>query len=307
MLTRLGTRQGKMADKALGYLCRTLRASKVDFVIESFSTCIPMFKKAELVIDEKRIGCVGCGLTSGRIPTTSTASSLVSSRLMIDTPVIYCNAKCPVPSPTNFSFAPAIGVSPAILKRLVSAKSSRASLVVKKQKTIGHYLLVGNMKDPKTLVFSHYDSLGPGAVDNASGTAIALSAAAELNRKGDLGSTLFVFDGNEEVSYDYPTYWGHGYREFEKRYSKLLKKAERIIVADCVGQGKSAFIKDPHIVNLAFPLKGIHDLKGKISILSGNFEKLMAVYHSELDLSTQISGVDLERARKLLVRACSGR
>ncbi|MCX6715457.1 MAG: hypothetical protein NT077_00370 [Candidatus Taylorbacteria bacterium] len=121
-LTRLGTRQGKVADKALAYLCKILRANGVDFLIENFVTYIPVTKKAELIIDGRKTPCVGCGMTSGKISTTNIASSLMSSRFLIDTPVIYCNQKCGVPSPTNFSFAPAIGVSPSTLKQLVLAK-----------------------------------------------------------------------------------------------------------------------------------------------------------------------------------------
>ncbi len=300
-LTQLGTRQGKSADMALGYLCRALRTNNVVFAIENFTTHVPVVKKARLKINGKSAQCIGCGMTSGRIPTTNIVSSLMSSKFLIDTPVIYCNPKCKAPSPTNFSFAPAIAVSPTVLKRLISAEKSTASLVVKKQKTIGHYLLVGNVKNPKTIIFSHYDSLGPGAIDNASGTAVALESAIYLSRQKDLDSTLFVFDGNEEISYDYPTYWGHGYREFEKKYFKLLKKAERIIVVDCVGQGKSIFICDSRIINLAFPLKRISEIKEKVSILTGDMDILMSVYHSALDLADNLTEKDLKQARNIIL------
>ncbi|MCX6715458.1 MAG: M28 family peptidase [Candidatus Taylorbacteria bacterium] len=152
-------------------------------------------------------------------------------------------------------------------------------------------------------MFSHYDSLGPGAIDNASGTAVALDIAIQFNRQGRSGSVLFVFDGNEEISYDYPTYWGHGYREFEKKYFNLLKKTERIIVVDCVGQGTSTMIRDPHIINLAFPLENISVLKEKVAILSGDIDQLMSVYHSELDLPEKIMEKDMNQARSLLIES----
>lgn len=303
-LTRLGTRQGIVAKQASGYLCRALKENGVPFSVEGFKTFIPVMKKAELVIDGKKQPCVGCGMASGEIPTTNIASSLMSSKFLIDTPVIYCNPMCKAVSPTNFSFAPAIGIAPRTLMKLLKAKNSRASLKVEKKSTQCNFLLVGNTKNPKTIVFSHYDSLGPGAIDNASGTAVALDAAITLNGKSRLGRALFVFDGNEEISYDHPTYWGHGYRVFEGRYFNLLKKARRVIVVDCVGQGKSTLIRDSHIINLAFPLKNIPELREKVSILSGDIELLMPVYHSKLDLSEKLTKKGLKQAKELLLQQC---
>lgn len=300
-LTKLGTRQGKMAQKARDYICEVLDEKRIPFVVEKFPTHIPVNKKAELMVDGKRAECLGCGLRSGEIPTTDIASSLMSSKLLIDKAVIYCNPMCRVPTPTNFSFGPAIAVSPAVLKKLFTSKKSQARILVRKTKVQSNFILVGNTGDPKTIVFSHFDSLGPGAIDNASGTAVALNAAITLREQNRLDDVLFVFDGNEEISYDYPTYWGHGYRVFESRYFSLLKRARQIIIVDSIGQGGSAFITDPKIINLAFPLARIKELGAKVAVLSGNFERLMAVYHSRLDLPGGISLKDLKQARKLLL------
>ncbi len=54
------------------------------------------------------------------------------------------------------------------------------------------------------LVFSHYDSISSGVIDNASGTALSLYLV--INYPKLLEKTLFVFAGNEELSYDEPIY-----------------------------------------------------------------------------------------------------
>ncbi|TAK57585.1 M28 family peptidase, partial [Patescibacteria group bacterium] len=238
MLTRLGTRQGVVAERARDYICDVFDRHGVSVLIEKFEVDIPTAQKARLVINGKKELCIGCGMISGDVPVTNIASSLMSSRFLIDTPVIYVNPKCALPSPTNFSFAPAIAISPKTAKKLLTAKNAQASLQVTKQKTSANFLLVGNRIDPKVIIFSHYDSLGPGAIDNASGTVVAIATALRCLKEGILDEALFVFDGNEEISYDYPTYWGHGYRVFEERYQKLLEGAQKVIVVDCVGNGK---------------------------------------------------------------------
>lgn len=299
-LTKLGERQGAVARRALEYIISIFKQYQVPFIVENFDTDIPVVQEASLVIDGKKESCIGCGMMSGEIPTANIASSLMSSRFLIDTPVIYVNQKCPVASPTNFSFAPAIAVSPETAKKLITTKNAKASLQVKKEKTRANFLLVGNTANPQTIVFSHYDSLGPGAIDNASGTAVALTTSLRCFKEGILNETLFVFDGNEEISYDYPTYWGHGYRVFEERYAKVLENAKKVLVVDCVGNGMNKFIQDNKILKLAFPLKNIGQIRDKTFLLSGDIDDLMTVYHSEKDTVEKVSEKSLTLAEKFL-------
>jgi len=301
-LVKLGERQGVVAECARDYIRTVFNRYKVSVIVENFDTDIPLVQKASLVINGKSEPCIGCGMISGEIPTTNIASSLMSSRFLIDTPVIYVNSKCLVASPTNFSFAPAIAVSPKTAKKLITAKNAKASLQVKKEKTKASFLLVGNTINPQTIIFSHYDSLGPGAIDNASGTAVAIATALRCFKEGVLKETLFVFDGNEEISYDYPTYWGHGYRVFEERYQKLLDDAKRIVVVDCVGNGDNVFVQDEKILKLAFPLQKISQIKNKTFLLSADFDDLMTVYHSEKDIAKRVSLKSLVQAEEMLLK-----
>lgn len=175
----------------------------------------------------------------------------------------------------------------------------RGEVRVQKERSALPQILVGNPRNPSIIVFTHFDSIGPGAIDNASGTAVCLSLV--LTRPDLLKKTLFVFDPNEELSYDYPTYWGHGYRVFEKRHGALLRRAQQIISVDSVGNDKPQAIRDPKILNLAFPILGLSKLLKKTVTIGGDIEKMMEVYQSEADLPSLLSEEALIKTRELVL------
>ena len=71
-------------------------------------------------------------------------------------------------------------------------------LEVERTKHHSKNILVGNTVDPTTIIFSHYDSIAQGAVDNASGTMLSLELIAEFPVL--LQSVLFVLCGNEQIA-----------------------------------------------------------------------------------------------------------
>jgi hypothetical protein len=109
-----------------------------------------------------------------------------------------------------------------------------------------------------------------------------------------------VFDPNEELSYDFPTYWGHGYRTFERRHTKLFKTAKQIIVVDCVGNGPPRIIRDPRILVLAFPIQNLSKYVQKISSIGGDIEKMMKVYQGDTDLPRLLSEKNLQETVQML-------
>lgn len=113
-------------------------------------------------------------------------------------------------------------------------------------------------------------------------------------------TSLFVFAGSEELSYDQPIYWGHGYREFEKKYFHILQKAKDIFVVDCVGNGKTLQTNRIKVIKLAFPINNSSTLKKKITIISGNIDDLMKVYHSNTDTIENLNEEYLDEAVSLL-------
>lgn len=296
-LSNLGERQKNQALKAAEMIKRILYKSGIPFSLNKFFTYIPVEKSAFLEINGKKLKAKNSGFVSGKINPVDISSSLISSRFLIDKGGINFNPLCRGISKSNFYFAPSLAVKAKDLCKIIEAKKIKAKVKVKKQRVISEQILVGNKINPKIIIFSHYDSIDTGAIDNASGTVVALNLV--LKNFLHLSNLLFVFDGNEELSYDYPIYWGHGYRMFENKYKKIMKNCKKLIVIDSVGNGKPVIFTDKKILNLAFPIKNKQLLKKTITI-SGDIDKLMKIYHSNLDIPSLVKKEYLELTEKLV-------
>lgn len=293
-------RQGQNMLKTADYIEKTLNDNGVYFVSEKFKIQIPV-SSASLSADGKNIACSGCSFASGKITNKdSIASSLIPSRFLMNYPNINFNPKCDSISASNFYFAPAIAVSRKDIPAIINADKIYGEVKTKKYKGESRHILVGNFKNPKNIIFGHYDSVGLGAIDNASGVAVMMDIV--VNNSSLLENNLFVFDGNEELSYSFPTYWGNGYRVFEKRHKKLIETAKNIFVVDCVGNGKTEIVSDIRIINLAFPILSVKKFKNKIFAVGGNIEKLMSVYHSNEDTIGNIKNKYLNETVNIMIK-----
>ncbi len=298
-LISLCPRQGKNLAKTKRYLIAYLKKSGVKVKEEDFAITVPLITKTSLTVDNKAIHCLGCSFIGGNIINKDTIlSSTIPSRYNLDLPNINFNPYSAGICRNNFYFAPALAVARSDVAKIVKARSVNGKVVVKKYEGRAAHLLVGNTRNPHTIVFAHYDSIGQGATDNASGVAVMLQIITEFPKT--LADTLYVFDGNEELSYDYPTYWGHGFRVFEKRHNSLLAEAKQIIIVDCVGNGPTKISSNPQLLELAFPIKNSAKWLNKTSTLYGDIGKLMAVYHSEADSLDQLTEKYLHEAANIL-------
>jgi hypothetical protein len=274
------------------------------FYLQRFATKIPEVRRQRLLADGRIIPCVATSFVSGRIESNyQLLSSLISSQKFLYEPNINFNPRSRGISRSNHYFAPSVAVARAAVPKLLRAKKVLAEVVVRPRTHTSENILVGNRKNPNYILFCHYDSLGPGASDNASGTAVLLSLIARNSEL--LTKALFVFAGNEELSYDQPIYWGHGYRVFEQRFAKQLRGAKKIVVLDSLAHGRTCTTSDPHVVRLGFPIKDLLRLQKKITMVYGDFDKLMEVYHSSLDLPSNISPRYLAQAISLTQRLLS--
>lgn len=298
-LVRIGERQLQREARAARFIERTLRDARIPFVRRSFTVHIPKTKRASLSADGVRLKAKACSMVSGDIQDSyAIISSLVSSSVLQTTPTITVNPRCRGISKSNHYFAPSLAVSPNTLATIMAAERVRGRVDVEKVLHHAHDVLVGNTVAPRVLVFAHYDSIGPGMIDNASGVAVLWSLLTQ--NKKFLEDVLFVFSANEELSYDMPVYWGHGFRDFEKERPELIERAKSIIVIDSVGHTRATAHTDPGLVKLAFPIAGAHEYAHKITIVAGDFDALMKVYHSDLDTSDMVSEVHLLQARTLV-------
>ncbi|MDD4409783.1 MAG: hypothetical protein PHW52_03990 [Candidatus Pacebacteria bacterium] len=281
-LVSLGERQGERETEAAKLITDTLSRRGVDFSVQEFKTDIPQIRKAQLSADGKDIGCRATCFVSGSISgKDNLVSSLIPSRYLIDYPNINFNPSSEVISSSNHYFAPSVSVSKNDLPLIMAAKEVSGCVEVDRMEHGSVNILVGNRDNPKRIYIAHYDSIELGAIDNGSGVGVLMGAI--MAKKDDLDDDLYVFSGNEELSYDHPTYWGHGFRAFEKEYREQMTGARRIIVVDCVGNAKTNISEDDHIRYLAFPIENLDALKEKIMVIHGDMESLMEVYHSKKD------------------------
>ncbi len=194
----------------------------------------------------------------------------------------------------------ALAVDRNALQKILNAKHVRGEVIVKPYEFESANILVGNRENSRVIVFAHYDSIETGAMDNASGVAVTMQAL--LPHPETLTETLYIFSGNEELSFDYPTYWGRGFREFEKKYMDIIQGCEKICVVDALGNGKTIVSQDKNITHLAFPIKNIKKRSDKIFLLYGDLEKLMRIYHSKGDTVEFLEEKYLKEAVAMIVK-----
>ena len=282
-----------------------MNENNIEYILQKYSAKLPYFKKANLICDGRSVACLPSGLKSGKILGKDVIlSSLISGSGVEEIKNINFNPHSDAISIPCYYNAPALAVSRNDLPKIFAAKkvSGQMSVVAKKHEV--RNILVGNSRNPKNIFFAHYDSISLGACDNASGVSVMLSVL--LSDQSNLKENLYVFSANEELSFDWPYYWGKGYREFEKKYLFLLKKVKNIFVIDSVGNDKTIEMKDLNMILLAFPIENISKFNKKTIVITGNFDKLMSVYHSELDNGKNINEKYLVEAENLVIKKANG-
>lgn len=297
-LIQFSPRQLKGETKAALFIISLLKKNKIPYFLQKFDVKIPIVKKAILRTDKKEIECDGCCFIGGEISNKEyIISSLLPSKICQNNANLNFNPKCSTISNSNYYFAPAISITHKGLFEILKARNIKGKVDVVPTNHKAINILVGNKKNPKFICFAHYDSIKKGAIDNASGVALLMNII--LSKHDELKNTLYVFSASEELSYDKPVYWGYGFRVFEKEYYQLFKKAKKIIVIDSIGNGQTVILNDLEMVKLGFPIKNIKKLAKKIILITGDFEQLMTVYHSDIDDGRGIKKEYLSEAYKL--------
>jgi hypothetical protein len=292
-------RQLEGEARTAAFIVDFLRSRGVKAAKEPFTTTIPVYDRAELVADGKKIPCEGCCFESGVIDGKDViVSASMPSVYFQDKPNISFNPSCPVISCGNHYYAPAVAVSHDGLQRVLKAKRVRAEVSVRLMKHRSMNILAGKMDDPATVCIAHYDSVKTGALDNASGVAVLMDLI--TRRPKLLDRSLFVFSGAEEISTDKPHYWGRGFRMLQRRHPRLFSRAQRILVVDCVGNGPTNEATDPTLLCRAFPIHDFKKYQEKITMFYGDIDHLMTVYHSELDDGRSMSSKWLRQAADLV-------
>lgn len=300
-LVSFGERQAEQETQAANWIKAFLEKNDIPYDVQEFQTQIPIVNKELLTVDGKEIPCKATSFVSGTITNNHTLiSSLIGTQPLIDLPNINFNPLCSSISRGNHYFAPSVAIARSDVQTVIDGTEICAEIEVTKTEHTSQNILVGNTKNPTNIFVCHYDSIGPGATDNASGTAMLLALA--ICNPEALKDTLFLIGGNEEVSYDYPLYWGRGYRAFEKEYATIIESAKSIYVVDCVGDAPVTFDNSIETVRLCFPIAGLESAVSKTSAVYGSFTSLMTVYQSDIDTPDVLNKQYLEETYQALQR-----
>lgn len=298
--SELDNRIGLDEQPAVELLLKILNLASIKYLTQSFDSYTPKYSETKLVVDGQAINCLPCGLRSGKITSNyNLISSLTSSQNFIDTPNINFNPLSDEICLCNFYFAPALAISRLNVPKIMKAKKIEGLVKVRKHKYKAWNILIGNSRNPQNIVFAHYDAYFSGALDNASGVGVVTETIGA--RPHLLSNNLFVLCGNEELSFDYPVYWGRSFRQFDKTNIGLLARAEKIFVIDCVGNSRPFVSHDQKLIKLAFPIGNRPAILAKTGIITAiDFDALMRVYHGPEDTSEKLSVKYLDQSILLL-------
>ncbi|MBU1783283.1 M28 family peptidase [Patescibacteria group bacterium] len=293
-------RLGKNEQLTADFLIKTLSDNRIEHYSQQFEATIPDWKKADLFADGKKIECKNTSLVSGKI---FGKENIVSSFPDIDEAKTKYNINfspfANVICTADFYQHPSVAVKYSDLSKIFKAKKVSGEVIVKRLTYNSQNILVGNRKNPHYLVFAHYDCIGNGgAVDNASGVATAMFTI--INHPELLVNTLFIFSGCEEIAYDDYKISGVGFRKFEQTFSSLLKKSKRIYVLDGVGNGNPHFTQNSDLLDITLQIKMLKSIQTKVFLMQGNVDKIMDVYHSDIDTIDQLKETYLKKSSNLL-------
>lgn len=280
-LCKFSPRQGENEQKSAQLIKGFLNKTNISYQIQPFSTQIPIITKAELFLDNKSISCLGSCFNGGTI-TSQTQVEFGEVSDYVET--------------INFTDNPSVRISRINKDQLQNATKISGQVVVEKFSFQSQNIMVGNLANPQKIVFTHYDSLGGGAIDNAGGVAVCIQLLTD--NVSLLVDNLFVFAGNEELSYETPDYWGKGYREFENQYSNLLESTKEIIIVDGIGVTNPVIIKED--LDEVFPVKNLLNLSPKITWISSDQSEVLKCYHCAEDTPDKLNLKFLEESQSLL-------
>lgn len=272
-------RQGKGEIRTAEFIEDYFHNQNVSFQTQLFETIVPLITRCELFIDGEQIPCLGACFEPGKI----------TSKKQID-----YNPDTDYIETTSYSPQASVRISRTHKDKLSNAKNISGEVKLDKYFFVSRNLLVGNSENPQNILFAHYDGLGGGAIDNAGSVAVLIDII--LKEKGLLENNLFVFCGNEELSYDKEVFWGRGYRQFEKKYSSIMKNANQLIVVDGIGLTEPQFISED--IDEFFPVSDLEIFEKKIVVLSSIQSEVLKCYHCAEDTPNKLNNAYLILANK---------
>jgi hypothetical protein len=301
-LCDLGPRFAENEIQAARLIEQKLRELQVSFIVQPFTTEEPVCTHAELTADGESIPCQGSSMVSGEIPDAKyVISHFGYSGESVPYNIAYNPLSDYICSADHYN-VPSVSVARESLTKIFMAHTVKGRVAVEKRQVESENILVGNTQNPSRIIFAHYDSIiGRGAMDNA-GSVVALVRFIDQNRHF-LDTNLFIFAGNEELSYDSFGKSYYGFRVFEEKYLSLLQQTKQIIVIDGVGLGQPQLSQE--WLDWVFYIKNFEKLKEKIFWLQNDQTDVFQLFHTQEDTEEHIQDNLIQDAEKLLAQIVS--
>lgn len=275
-LTKIGPRFAEKEIEAAKIIEKFLDSHSISYFTQPFTSEVPRIKKAELSVDGEKIECLGSSVVSGKIPN----NEYLISHFGYSGETPYNIAYSPVTdsiSVVDHYKVPSISISRKDVVKIVMAKQVSGHIEVEKKKIDTENILVGNVDNPKFVVFAHFDSIiGQGAVDNAGSVAVMMGSI--VDNKELLKNTLFNFSGTEEMAYDDYKLSGYGFRVFEEKYGHLLEKAEEVFVLDGLGVETPSFSQSG--LDWVLQVKMLDKIRHKVFWLQNDQTPVLQYFHT---------------------------
>lgn len=282
--------------QAAEYIKSIFKDCSIDYLVEEFSTFTPNFSEYSLKVDGKNVECRPTSLVSGVIGRDCYIVDSQNDYADYDKPNINYNGKSDCISRSSHYPVPSLAISRRDVEKVRKAKIIEGMVKVEKIPHISQNIILGNLENPTNLVFTHFDSLEGGAMDNASGTAATIMTI--LAHPEFLNNNLFVLSSDEELSFEEPTYWGKGYREFQNNHTSLFDTASKIYIIDGLGLTKASVHKQE--IEEFFPIIDIEKYVYKTFAVSCDILPQWSVYHSSEDTPEKLIPAYLEQSLSMI-------
>ena len=297
-LTEIGPRFAEKEIDTARILEKFLSTLHIPFVTQPFTSEVPVVKKAELSANGEKIKCLGSSIVSGKIPD----GNYLVSHFGYSGETPYNIAYSPVTdsiSVVDHYKVPSVSISRKDIVKIVMANVVKGCVEVEKKKINTENILVGNLKNPKNVVFAHFDSIiGQGAVDNAGSVVTMMSCI--LDQPKLLNTTLFNFSGTEEMAYDDYKLSGYGFRVFEEKYEHLLENARKVFVLDGLGVGTPSFSQNG--LDWVLQIKMLDKIRKKVFWLQNDQTPVLQYFHTFDDKLEILKDKYLKSAQVLLMK-----
>ncbi|MEI6462840.1 MAG: M28 family peptidase [bacterium] len=293
-LVSISPRRGLNENLAAKLIHDYLSKIGVKFILQEFKVKIPVTKSAELFVDNLSIPCLGASFSSGEISKDTKVLNAFGAKS--ENSMIIFNPISEGICLQSYKETPSVAISRDNVVKIVMGNKISGKVEVEELEFTSQNILVGNILNPESIVFAHYDSLvGQGAVDNAAAVDVIMQTI--TNHPDLISNNLFVFIGSEEESIT--SHDGlYGFEVFDQKYSNIINSSKEILVLDGVGISSPKFVND-HI-DWVFGISRIEKVQNKVIWMQNDQSLVMKYYHSDLDTLENLDPKYTDQAVALL-------